>query len=282
MREIRLCDDSAFEETMQKCNENNLGIEIQAFADKIIQKAGRDGEKDETEEDVIKKIENEMLRVNSLLLQFNHGISMHACFHEMNVGSDVLAIARVARDYYEKSYEIAKKINCSEIVFHNGYFPGTSYEPNWISRAIKFWKEFLQDKDDTITICIENQFELDSSVLMQIIDGVNDKRLKVCLDIGHAHANSVMLVEQWIETLGDRIAYYHLHNNHGKQNIPGHNDDEHLGLNHGTIDIARVLEKAEQYSPNAIWNLESGISYHLEDIEILKSLGYIKSNNLSI
>jgi len=154
MREIRLCDDSAFEETIAKCNDNNLGIEIQAFADKIIQKAGR--------------------------------------------------------------------------------------------------------------------------------DGVNDPRLKVCLDIGHAHANSVMPVEQWIETLGDKIAYYHLHNNNGKKNIPGHNDDEHLGLNHGTINIASVLEKAEQYSPNAIWNLESSIQYHLEDIETLKSLGYIKSTNLSI
>ena len=145
MREIRLCDDSAFEETIQKCLDNNLGIEIQAFAEKIIQKTGRDGEKDETEEDVIKKIENEMLRVKPFLEQFNHGISMHACFHEMNIGSDVLAITKVARDYYEKSYELAKKLNCTEMVFHNGYFPGTSYEPNWVSRAIKFWKNFFHN-----------------------------------------------------------------------------------------------------------------------------------------
>ena len=282
MREIRLCDDSAFEETIAKCNENNLGIEIQSFADKIIRKAGRDGEEDETEEDVVKKVENEMLRVMPMLEKFNQGKSMHAIFHEMNVGSDVFEIRKVANDYYEKSYALAKRLNCTEIVFHDGYFPGTSYEPNWVSRAIKFWKNFLKTKDDSITICIENQFELNSGVLQQIIDGVNDPRLKVCLDIGHAHANSVMPVEQWIETLGDKIAYYHLHNNNGKKNIPGHNDDEHLGLNHGTINIASVLEKAEQYSPNAIWNLESSIQYHLEDIETLKSLGYIKSTNLSI
>ena len=85
-----------------------------------------------------------------------------------------------------------------------------------------------------------------------------------------------MPVEKWIETLGDRIAYYHLHNNHGKQNIPNHNDDEHLGINHGTIDIVKVLEYSEKYSPNAIWNLESKIEYNIEDIDKLKSLGYIK------
>ena len=79
---------------------------------------------------------------------------------------------------------------------------------------------FLKDKDDSITICIENQFELDSDMLIQIIDGVSDDRLKVCLDIGHAHANSIMPVEIWIETLGNRTAYYHLHNNHQKYLLP--------------------------------------------------------------
>ena len=87
---------------------------------------------------------------------------------------------------------------------------------------------------------------------MKIIDGVGDDSLKVCLDIGHAHANSIMPVEEWIETLGDRIAYYHLHNNHGKTNIPEYNDDEHLGLNNGTINIESVLKKTEECSPNAI------------------------------
>ena len=157
------------------------------------------------------------------------------------------------------------------MVLHNGYFPGTSYEPKWIERTINFWKDFLKDKD--ITICLENQFELDSDMLIKIIDGVNDSRLKVCLDIGHAHANSNMKVEDWIETLNDRIAYYHLHNNHGKQDIKDHNNDEHLGLNYGTIDIKNVLEYANKYSPNAIWSLESGVKYHLEDIEILKKQG---------
>ena len=87
---------------------------------------------------------------------------------------------------------------------------------------------------------------------MKIIDGVGDDSLKVCLDIVHAHANSIMSVEEWIETSGDRIAYYHLHNNHGKTNILEYNDDEHLGLNNGTINIESVLKKTEECSPNAI------------------------------
>lgn len=57
------------------------------------------------------------------------------------------------------------------------------------------------------------------------VDVVNDHRLKICLDVGHAHCNSKMEVEDWIRTLGDRIYYFHLHNNHGKQDIKGHNND---------------------------------------------------------
>ena len=46
------------------------------------------------------------------------------------------------------------------------------------------------------------------------------------------------------KTLNTRIAQYHLHNNHGKQTIYGYNkDDEHLGIDNGTIDISKVLKE---------------------------------------
>lgn len=84
-----------------------------------------------------------------------------------------------------------------------------------------------------------------------------------------------MHVEDWIKTLNKRIAYYHLHNNHGKQTLYGYNkDDEHLGISNGTIDIAKILKLAEQYSPNAIWNIECKVEYLNESVKCLKKLGY--------
>ena len=89
---------------------------------------------------------------------------------------------------------------------------------------------------------IENQCEEDSEVLKMQIDSVNDPRLKICLDIGHAHANSNMSIEDWIITLGDRIGYLHLHNNHGKvSGRPSYKNDEHLGLEDGTISCNHNL-----------------------------------------
>lgn len=40
--------------------------------------------------------------------------------------------------------------------------------------------------------------------------------------------------------------------------------------------LQKYIEYSEKYSLNAIWNLESKVEYHDEDIEKLKSLGYIK------
>lgn len=272
MKEIRLCDDSSFEETIRRCNENGVGIEVQAFAELITRKIG------ETPEMVASRIELELLKQKSFFNNMSFGKSLHAPHAGLETGTKDYYDYEKNMSYLNTAYQVALKLGCTEMVVHNGYKVGTYYYPKYIERSINFWKSFLSDKGDTITICLENQFELDSDMIKQIIDGVNDDRLKVCLDIGHAHANSIMPVEQWIETLGNRIAYYHLHNNHGKQNIPNHNDDEHLGLNHGTIDIVKVLEYSEKYSPNAIWNLESHVDYHLEDIETLKSLGYLSQS----
>lgn len=270
MKEIRLCDDYSFEETVEKSKKNKLGIEVQSFAEIIIRKVG------ETEEIVESRIKNELEKEKEILDSMSCGKSLHAPLAGLETGTKDYYDYEKIMNYLNTAYNVALELGCTEMVVHNGYKVGTYYYPKYIERSICFWKDFLKDKDNKITICLENQFELDSDMIKQVIDGVGDNRLKVCLDIGHAHANSIMPVEKWIETLGDRIAYYHLHNNHGKQSIADHNDDEHLGLNHGTIDIAKVLEYSEKYSPNAIWNLESKVEYHNEDIEKLKSLGYIK------
>jgi sugar phosphate isomerase/epimerase len=178
---------------------------------------------------------------------------------------------------FNYAYDVAKKLGCTEIVVHNGFVPNTSFYEGWVKNAVSFWEEFFSDKDDSITMMIENQCEEDSTVLQMEIDAVNDSRLKVCLDIGHAHANSNMSVDEWITSLGARIGYLHLHNNHGKvSGRPSFKNDEHLGITNGTMDIEKVFELLEENCPDAIWNIECKLTEIEESIEVLKKLGYIK------
>ena len=263
MKDIRLCDNAELERILPLCKENNLGIEVQGFYDPNL--IGT------TEAD---KLSNDSLKI---LSGFNGGKSLHAPFWDLNLGSKNPAIKKITLDTFNYAYNVAKKLGCTEIVVHNGFVLNTSYYNGWVKNAVAFWQEFFKDKDDSITMMIENQGEEDSEVLKMEVDAVNDPRLKVCLDIGHANANSNMSVSDWIVSLGDRIGYLHLHNNHGKvAGRPSFMNDEHLGLTDGTIDIADTLALLEQHCPNAIWNIECKLEYIEDAVDTLRSLGYIK------
>ena len=262
MKEIRLCDDTEINRVLELCINNNLGIEIQGFYNpKLI---------DTEESDTL------INDYNNSLLNFKGGKSLHAPFWDLNLGTKNTMIKEVTMKTFNYAYDVAKKLGCTEIVVHNGFVPNTSFYEGWVRNATAFWQEFFADKDDSIVMMIENQCEEDSEVLKMEIDSVNDPRLKVCLDIGHAYANSNMSVEDWIKTLGNRIGYLHLHNNHGKvQGRPSYMNDEHLGINMGTKNISKVLSLLEENCPNAIWNIECKLDYIEESVEVLKSLGYI-------
>lgn len=259
MKEIRLCDNGEVKRVCKLCKDNNLGIEIQGFHNPYI----------ENKEEIIRNYKEELKNVLN-------GRSYHAPFWDLNLGTKIIELQEAMLKIYNESYVMAKKLNCTEMVIHSNYRPGTDWYDGWIKRAKELLNKLLEDKDNSITICIENQFESDSELFIKLIDEINDERIKICLDIGHVNANANMCINEWIQTLNNRIAYYHLHNNHGKQTKLGYNrDDEHLAIDNGTMDISKILDLAEKYSPNAIWSIESKVEYLEESINCLKQLGYI-------
>ena len=259
MKEIRLCDNHEREYTIGLCNKYNLAIEVQSFSNPYV----------ENKQEIIEEY-------RKMLSEVKIGRSYHAPFWDLNLGTKIEELQDAMMKFYNEAYIIAKQLNCTEMVIHANYRPGTDYYDGWINRSKTFLTEFLKDKDDSITICLENQFESDSELFIRLIDELNDSRVKVCLDIGHVNCNSNMPLEDWIKTLNSRIAQYHLHNNHGKQTIYGYNkDDEHLAINDGTIDIEEALKLSEKYTPDAIWSIESKVKYLEDSINCLRKLGYI-------
>lgn len=258
MREIRLCDDSQLEPVAKLCVKYHLGIEIQAFHDPYPENPDR------------------LLRqCQKLLLDVPGQKSLHAPFWDLNLGTKMRGIRQETMEMFQHAYRLAKKLGCTELIVHNGYIPGTSLPAGWVRRAVDFWRAFFQDKDGSITVCIENQFEEDAQIIRAEIDAADDPRLKACLDIGHAHANSAASAQDWILALGARIHYFHLHNNHGKQPVKGDNRDEHLGLADGTIPMESVLSLAQTVCPDAIWAIECGAEYLEESVDFLKKTGYL-------
>ena len=246
--DIRICDNCDFDWAIELMKKHKLGIEFQTFYDPFI-----------------KNLSKTLKYQKEQTAKIKHK-SLHAPFWELNTGTKMPGLRKETMKMYNFAYKCAKELGCDCIVVHNGYYPGTYRYTGWLKRTVEFWQEFFADKDNSITIMLENQFEKDSELMKLVVDSVADKRLKVCLDVGHANCNSDMTVYKWIRTLGKRIGYMHLHNNHGKDA-----GDEHLGITNGTIDIKKVIKLAKEHCPRAILAVETAKDVE-KSIDILKRL----------
>ena len=118
----------------------------------------------------------------------------------------------------------------------------------YVEQSILFWKEFLKE-DPGVQIVLENVLEREPAWLLDIIKGVDDPRLKMCLDIGHVNAYSNIPVLEWLETCAPYISHFHIHNNDGTR-------DQHNALNDGTIPMKEFLLWAEDICPDATFTME--------------------------
>ena len=135
-----------------------------------------------------------------------------------------------------------------KIVIHGGYTPWFYYPVWYVSQSISFWKKFLKEDPD-VHIVLENVLETTPDLIVDILEGVNDPRFRLCMDVGHVNAYSYVPLMEWMETCGPWISHFHIHNNDGKQ-------DQHCGLQDGTIPMEELLQKIECSYPEATVTLE--------------------------
>lgn len=172
---------------------------------------------------------------------------LHAPFAELCPAAIDPLVREVAKRRFLQAAALAKRYGAEKMVVHSGFIP-LVYYPEWFApQAAAFWRVFLNDVDG-LTLCVENVMETSPDVLRQIAEQVNDPRLRICFDVGHAFCQSGELAP-WLDALAPYISHVHLHNNHGSF-------DEHLGLPDGTLDMAAVIRQLEALAPQATYTLE--------------------------
>lgn len=172
---------------------------------------------------------------------------LHAPFAELCPAAIDPLVREVAKRRYLQAAALAKRYSAEKMVVHSGFIP-LVYYPEWFApQSAAFWREFLNDVDG-LTLCVENVMETSPDALRQVAEQVNDPRLRICFDVGHAFCQSGELAP-WLDALAPYISHVHLHNNHGTF-------DEHLGLPDGTLDMAAVIRQLEALAPQATYTLE--------------------------
>lgn len=148
----------------------------------------------------------------------------------------------LTRTRFEQAAAATLELGLSRMVVHTGYIP-LVFDPRWqVKESIGFWQDFLEDKPEDFQLLLENVMDEKPELLLDIVDGVDDPRMNICLDVGHVNAISEKSAAEWIEALGPRIHHFHLHNNDGKHDL-------HAPLNDGTLDMEEVLRAIDAFCP---------------------------------
>ena len=124
------------------------------------------------------RVEAECEEIGSLWLHAPFA-ELIPCAIDPNVRANAMA-------RFRQTTALAARLGVRRIVVHGGFIPYV-YFPEWyVEQSICFWKEFLADAPDDLLLAVENVMEPGPEMLVEIARGVDDPRLGLCLDVGHA------------------------------------------------------------------------------------------------
>ena len=197
-------------------------------------------------------------------------MTLHLPFSDMNLaGLNDSIRAEVLRQM--KHYLILASNYVNLAVVHPGYLspygvqvPEQAYMTNLAS--IRELCDFAADFG--ILIAVENMpdfpkiFGKYPDEMQEMLDAVGSHNVGFTFDVGHA--NTVGLVDEFLDQLGERISHVHIHDNMGKK-------DEHLPLGEGTVNWKQVMEKLSNYNGIFVTEMAS-VEEGIKSLEFLRKL----------
>ena len=149
---------------------------------------------------------------------------------------------------YRQAIDLAKRYGSKKVVIHGGYHPWMYYPVWYVGQSVAFWKDFLTE-DPGVEIVLENVLETQPDLILEILEGVDDPRLRMCFDVGHINAYSYIPIMDWLETCAPWIGHIHVNNNDGREDL-------HQGLQDGIIPMKELLQRIESLCSEATITLE--------------------------
>jgi len=175
---------------------------------------------------------------------------LHAPFNELFPAAIDPKAVELMHFRLNQAAELAERYGARRVIVHSGYLPVIYFKSWYTERAVLFFKAFLRDKPDDLLFLLENVLEDEPELLFEVVRQVNDPRLRLCLDIGHAHCESEIPVIEWLRRDADLIAHFHIHNNDRSWDL-------HRNIPEGTIDIGELLREADRLCPEATYTIET-------------------------
>lgn len=191
--------------------------------------------------------------------------ALHAPFSELFPCAIDPKVRTVAAERYRQVIQVAQGYGISKIIVHGGYNPKIYYPVWYTEQSVLFWKKFLQEIPDGMVICLENVFEEEPNMLTEIVQQVNDPKIRMCLDAGHVNTYSKISVMDWLKECADITEHFHIHNNDTSRDTHSHIWDGTIPMRDLFVAIAEKCPSATitlelmDAEPSVRWLLEEGL-----------------------
>lgn len=169
--------------------------------------------------------------------QAGRRLTLHGPFQDLLPGSLDDAILAASRRRLRQACRYLPVFKPVSLVCHLGYearFYGGD-TPQWLERSVATWKEMAgRAAAHGVTVRLENVYETEPEMFLELLGRVDAANLQVCLDVGHLFAFGGGDWSHWLNTLAPVVGQLHLHDNHGDA-------DAHLALGAGIVPLAEIL-----------------------------------------
>ena len=172
---------------------------------------------------------------------------LHGPFLDVNPAAYDRLVREVTMKRFDQCYQAGLLLGARKIVFHSGMNPYVYYKQGWADQVSRFFSEFM-DGRQKLEIVLENVFDDDWELLLDVYKKVDHPNFKLCLDIGHAHCYSSVDVREWAKALAPYVTHVHVHDNLGDR-------DAHTGLGRGNLPYQQVLENLP-LTEERTWTIE--------------------------
>lgn len=192
---------------------------------------------------------------------------LHGPFTEIYPAAIDYKARLMGMERLNQAYDVCQSLGVNKMVVHNGWLPFIYFKEWQSEKGAIFWQKFMEGKAENFFIYVENVLEDEPYMMLDMMKQIEDPRIKICLDIGHANAitSADTPVEKWIEVLGPHIGHFHLHSNYGDR-------DTHGDFESGSLDIHRILETIEEHC-------SGDLTYTIEARECRNCLQWLKKHN---
>jgi sugar phosphate isomerase/epimerase len=203
-----------------------------------------------------------------ILNSFDLKYTIHAPFMDVNIAALGSKSRANSIEQIKDSVDLANQIDAEVVVVHPGLIPFLARKmPEEVykisDKSIKEIGEYSKDLGVNTTIENMPAFE---AMIYQDMNRLNETLVEfdmgMTFDIGHAHNCGISPEEMYF----DSIKHIHAHDNMG-------DDDSHLALGEGNIQLKRIINMFEDKNYDGIYMIEVN-----NKDSIKKSLEFFKNN----